>query len=70
MGIHVAIMAPPKDDRGDSLPSFSLWQKLQKVPLLLAWRESQPSDYLHRLMRPHIMSRHSFCDCRRGLPRE
>jgi hypothetical protein len=53
-----AIMAPPKykDDRGDTIPSFSLWQKIQKVPLFLALRESQPSDYLRRLMRPHIMS--------------
>ena len=35
-------MAPPKDNRGDTVPSFSLWQKIQKVPLLLALRESQP----------------------------
>ena len=53
---HFAAMAPPKDDGGDTLPSFSLWQKIKKVPLLLGWRESQPSDYLHLLMRPHIIS--------------
>jgi hypothetical protein len=33
-------MTPPKDDRGDTLPSFSLWQKIQMAPLLLALRES------------------------------
>jgi hypothetical protein len=50
MGTHArlvkvfAIMAPPKDDRGDTVPSFSLWQNLQRAPLLLALRESQPSD--------------------------
>ena len=35
-------MAPPKDHHGDTIPSFSLWQKIQKVPLLLALREFQP----------------------------
>jgi hypothetical protein len=53
-----ATMAPPKDDRGDTIPSFSLWQKIQKVPLLLALRESQPqpaTPVLH-LTRPPIMS--------------
>ncbi|KAI0280038.1 Alpha/Beta hydrolase protein [Russula aff. rugulosa BPL654] len=29
-------MAPPKDDCGDTLPSFSLWHRLQKASLLLA----------------------------------
>ena len=45
MGIHAFMrgsMAPPKDHRGDTIPSFSLWQKIQKLPLLLALRESQP----------------------------
>ena len=44
-------MAPPKDDHGDTIPSFSLWQKIQMVPLLLALRESRTSDYLLR----HLM---------------
>ena len=42
-------MAPPKDDHGDTLPAFSLWQKIQQAPLLLTLRASQSSDYL-RLM--------------------
>ncbi|KAF8489442.1 alpha/beta-hydrolase [Russula emetica] len=29
-------MAPPQDDRGDTIPSFSLWHKIQMAPLLLA----------------------------------
>jgi hypothetical protein len=43
------LMATPKDDRGDTLPSFSLWHKIQMAPLLLALRESQTtSDYLRQ----------------------
>ena len=46
----LAFMAPPQDDRGDTLPSFTLWHKLQQAPLLLALRESQ-THYL-RIVRP------------------
>ena len=44
-------MAPPKHDRGDTGPSFSLWHKIQMAPLFLALREFQTSDYLLR----HLM---------------
>ena len=44
-------MATPKDDRGDTVPSFSLWHKLQMAPLFLALREFQTSNYIRHLMR-------------------
>ena len=45
-------MEPPKDvdERGDTLPSFSLWHKILKAPLLVALREFQTRDYLRHLM--------------------
>ena len=43
-------MAPLKDVRGDTIPSFSLWYKIQMVPRILALRESQTSDNLRHLM--------------------
>jgi hypothetical protein len=36
-------MASPKDDRGDTIPRFSLWDKTQRLPSFLALREPQPS---------------------------
>ena len=49
-------MAPPKDGRGDTLPSFSLWYKMKMAPRYLALRESQTKDSTRKLTRnlPHL----------------
>ena len=48
---YSAFMTLHKGERelGDTLPSFTLWHKLQAVPLLLALRESQPLNLIMRL---------------------
>src|ERR1700733_15353574 len=46
-------MTPPKDNRGDTLPSFTLWHKIRMVPLVLALRESQTRDHPHASCASH-----------------